>query len=88
MTKTEQLRTKYKSLLIELGDVHDQIDEAGEEAWEGPLADTEELADSNNSVAIELAAGREAIMTEGESIVREQTVSENVIGSMDLAGRC
>jgi len=88
MPNINTLRTRYRNLIIELGHVHDQINEAGKDAWEGPLADTEELAEKNNWVAVELAAGRDALMTEGEALANEATNKENAIGSMDLAGRC
>src|ERR1700704_2389135 len=86
--RLEQLRIQYRLLLIALGNVHDRLNEAGEGAWDGPLADTEELADKNNWVAVELAAGREALLTEGEALANEVTNKENAICSMSLDGRC
>jgi hypothetical protein len=86
--RLEQLRTQYRLLVIALGNVHDQLNEAGEGAWDGPLADTDELVGKNNWVALELAAGRNALMREGDALANEATNKENAIGSMDLAGRC
>lgn len=83
-----QLRTQYRLLLIALGNIHDQLNEAGEGAWDGPLADTEELADKNNWVAVELAAGRDALMREVEALVNERATKENVIGSLGVDGHC
>ena len=86
--RLEQLRTQYRLLVIALGNVHDRLNEAGEGAWDGPLADTDELADKNNWVAVELAAGRDALMTEGEALANALNDKENAIGSLGLVGHC
>ena len=84
--RLEQLRTQYRLLLIALGNVHDQLNEAGEGAWDGPLADTDELVGKNNWVALELAAGRNALMTEGDALTNELNNKANAIGSQGLVG--
>jgi hypothetical protein len=75
MTNTDQLQSRlrnlYRTLIIELGHVHDQINEAGKDAWEGPLADIDELIGKNNWVALELAAGRTALRTQGDALAHE-----------------
>jgi len=83
----ERLRTQYRLLVIALGNVHDRLNEAGEGAWDGPLADTDELVGKNNWVALELAAGRDALMTEGKALVNELNNKQNAIGSLGLVGR-